>query len=138
MTDLLTAAGVLLVADQWSKHLVQVCADRRCLSYRLLRIRSVISRKAIYERDLARVLLVLLWLLSAASALALYGFLDQFQQRAAVWGLGAAIGGAAGNLVDILRRRYVFDFIDLRWWPAFNLADAGIVCGLIMAFWPYY
>jgi signal peptidase II len=25
----------------------------------------------------------------------------------------------------------VVDFIDLRWWPVFNVADIGIVCGVI-------
>jgi lipoprotein signal peptidase len=29
----------------------------------------------------------------------------------------------------------VVDFIDLGWWPVFNLADIGIVGGLIAAFW---
>jgi len=51
-------------------------------------------------------------------------------------GVGAALGGAAGNLLDILRRRSVLDFIDLRWWPVFNIADVGIVAGLAVAFWP--
>jgi signal peptidase II len=47
-----------------------------------------------------------------------------------------ALGGAAGNLRDILRRHYILDFIDLRWWPVFNLADVSIVAGLLLAFWP--
>jgi signal peptidase II len=25
----------------------------------------------------------------------------------------------------------VVDFIDFRWWPVFNVADIGIVCGAI-------
>ena len=29
-----------------------------------------------------------------------------------------------------------WDFIDLRWWPVFNIADVGIVVGLVVAFWP--
>ena len=41
-------------------------------------------------------------------------------------------GGAAGNLVDRLIRHNggaVIDFVDLRVWPVFNVADACIVCG---------
>ena len=49
-------------------------------------------------------------------------------------GLALALAGAAGNLVDILRWRYVVDFVDLGWWPVFNLADVGIVGGLLLAF----
>ena len=42
---------------------------------------------------------------------------------------GALVGGAAGNAIDRLRRGLVVDFIDVGWWPAFNLADVAIVCG---------
>jgi len=49
--------------------------------------------------------------------------------------VGFAIGGAAGNLTDILRQQYVTNFIDLGWWPVFNLADVAIVGGLLLAFW---
>ncbi len=48
-------------------------------------------------------------------------------------GIGCALGGAAGNLLDILRRQHVVDFIDLGWWPVFNLADVAIVGGLLLA-----
>ena len=46
--------------------------------------------------------------------------------------LGLVLGGAAGNLTDRLIRGHggsVIDFIDLQWWPVFNVADAAIVCG---------
>ena len=32
--------------------------------------------------------------------------------------------------VDRVRLGYVTDFIDLKWWPAFNLADSFIVVGV--------
>ena len=44
--------------------------------------------------------------------------------------LGLLIGGSAGNLVDRLRLGHVTDFLDLRYWPAFNLADTFIVVGM--------
>ena len=46
--------------------------------------------------------------------------------------LGLLAGGAIGNLVDRLVGDHggaVVDFIDLQWWPAFNVADAAITCG---------
>lgn len=39
------------------------------------------------------------------------------------------LGGALGNLVDRLRVGHVIDFIDVHFWPIFNLADIGIVVG---------
>lgn len=47
-------------------------------------------------------------------------------------GLGLILGGALGNLADRIRLGYVVDFIDLRWWPVFNLADSAIVLGVAL------
>jgi signal peptidase II len=44
--------------------------------------------------------------------------------------LGLLIGGSISNLVDRVRLGHVTDFLDLRWWPAFNLADSFIVVGV--------
>jgi signal peptidase II len=44
--------------------------------------------------------------------------------------LGLLIGGSLSNLVDRIRLHHVTDFIDLGWWPAFNLADSFIVIGV--------
>ncbi len=49
--------------------------------------------------------------------------------------VGMVAGGAAGNIIDRLfrgdawLRGAVVDFIDLQWWPIFNIADAAIVLG---------
>jgi signal peptidase II len=44
--------------------------------------------------------------------------------------LGLLIGGSVSNLVDRIRLHHVTDFIDVNWWPAFNLADSFIVVGV--------
>ncbi len=44
--------------------------------------------------------------------------------------VGLLIGGSAGNLIDRVRLGHVTDFLDLRYWPAFNLADVFIVTGV--------
>ena len=44
--------------------------------------------------------------------------------------LGLLIGGSVSNLVDRVRLGHVTDFLDLGWWPAFNLADTFIVIGV--------
>jgi signal peptidase II len=44
--------------------------------------------------------------------------------------LGLLIGGSLANLIDRIRLGHVTDFLDLRFWPAFNLADTFIVVGV--------
>ncbi len=48
------------------------------------------------------------------------------------------MGGTAGNLIDRLIRGYVIDFIDLTYWPAFNVADLAIslgIVGMVLTLW---
>ncbi|MBB6254675.1 signal peptidase II [Nitrospirillum iridis] len=49
---------------------------------------------------------------------------------------GMVIGGALGNVIDRLRLGAVVDFLDFHiaaWhWPAFNVADSGIVVGMLV------
>ena len=45
-------------------------------------------------------------------------------------GLGLVIGGSLSNLLDRIRLGHVTDFLDLTFWPAFNLADTFIVVGV--------
>ena len=52
--------------------------------------------------------------------------------------VGAVAGGAIGNLLDRLFRDsneflggHVIDFIDLQWWPVFNVADMAITIGAV-------
>jgi signal peptidase II len=44
--------------------------------------------------------------------------------------LGLLIGGSVSNLLDRIRLGHVTDFLDVGWWPAFNLADSFIVLGV--------
>jgi len=47
-------------------------------------------------------------------------------------GLSLYLGGSIGNLIDRLRFGSVTDFIDFRFWPSFNVADASMSVGVIM------
>ena len=65
------------------------------------------------------------------------GVTSRFTVGAAAAGLVA--GGALGNLADRAFRGdtgfmsgAVVDFIDLQWWPIFNVADSGVVVGAIL------
>ena len=58
--------------------------------------------------------------------------------RISTIGMGLLIGGAAGNLIDRLFRGEawlngaVVDFIDLQWFPIFNVADMAINVGAVL------
>jgi signal peptidase II len=52
--------------------------------------------------------------------------------------VGLIIGGAVGNIVDRLFRSPgwfrggVVDFIDVQWWPIFNVADIAVTTGGVL------
>lgn len=61
----------------------------------------------------------------------------QAERRGWALGLGIILGGAVGNLVDRALRAgdgvlggRVVDFIDLQWWPVFNVADSALWVGI--------
>lgn len=45
---------------------------------------------------------------------------------------GIIAGGSIGNLIDRVLYGSVIDFFSVGWWPVFNVADMGIVCGSII------
>ena len=63
--------------------------------------------------------------------LILYLYDEIPDKRNLVVSVALILGGGVGNLLDRIRLGYVFDFIDLKWWPAFNLADTAITLGII-------
>jgi signal peptidase II len=68
--------------------------------------------------------------------LVLLGVLRRVQSAAMAVALGLVVGGALGNLVDRVARANggaVIDFVALHFWPTFNVADACIVVGGVMA-----
>ncbi len=61
-------------------------------------------------------------------------WLWQTRSRSRAIALGAILGGALGNICDRVRIGAVVDYLDFHaWdyhWPAFNVADASILCGV--------
>ena len=48
--------------------------------------------------------------------------------------LALILGGATGNLIDRAARSTVTDFIDPKFYPAFNIADSAIVVAVATLF----
>lgn len=45
-------------------------------------------------------------------------------------GYAMVVGGALGNVIDRVFRGYVIDFIHVRHWPVFNVADIAVGAGV--------
>jgi signal peptidase II len=46
--------------------------------------------------------------------------------------------GSASNIIDRIKFGYVIDYIDIKVWPVFNIADVLIVLGTAMLLIKYY
>jgi signal peptidase II len=137
MIFLLISCATALLLDQWSKRAVDARASTgRVAVGHVPLIRRVTNRRRVYGHGAVRAGLAGLWFAALVSAIALNRTGVRFQTHVALIGLGAALGGAAGNLLDVIRYRGIRDFIDLRRWPVFNLADVAVIAGLIVAIWP--
>lgn len=77
--------------------------------------------------------------LTTLAALAVIGYLfARKPDRPGMWvAVGLVAGGALGNLVDRIRADAVTDYIDVGSWPAFNLADIAISCGVVLLVFLY-
>ncbi|SDB63687.1 signal peptidase II [Belnapia rosea] len=140
----LAMAALLLVADQASKWWVLEVLDlptRRSLP--LIEAGPLgLDLTMVWNRGVTFGLLsgegslnhVILAMVAAAIAVFLLRWMARAENRVVAVALGAAVGGAVGNVIDRLRFGAVVDFIDAHgwgWhWYVFNIADAGIVCGV--------
>jgi signal peptidase II len=77
------------------------------------------------------------WFFVAAAAVLLVVVLRLgrgLERPVAVVAVGLVVGGALGNVGDRLFRDLggaVVDFVDLQWWPVFNVADMAVTVGAV-------
>ena len=125
-------AAAAVAADQASKAIVRATIDRGDAVELILGLELVNVR----NRGIAFGMFsdggVLLVLFAVGALAALLVFFARHRDRPLVWlPTGLLIGGATGNLIDRTREGAVTDFIDLSWWPAFNVADIAITLGVL-------
>jgi len=67
------------------------------------------------------------------SILIIAGLIYYFKRftKAERYPLSLILGGAIGNLIDRIIFGHVIDFINVRVWPIFNIADSAITIGII-------
>src|SRR4051794_29011622 len=138
------AAAVVLL-DQWTKHLAQtwlgppgpVTLIPGALFLRLVHNRGV----AFGQFANGGPLLVFAAIAAVAAILAYRRRLLRSGSPIhplLTLGLALPLGGAVGNMLDRLRWGQVTDFIDLGWFPVFNVADSAITLGAAALFAYYF
>jgi signal peptidase II len=128
----------IVVADQLTKHwaLNRLSGDRTIDLVGSLRFNLAFNRGMAFSQATGAgpvigalgfviVIVIVLWLRRSATGVAAVA-------------AGMIVGGAIGNLIDRLfrgeawLRGAVVDFIDLQWFPIFNIADSAISIGAVL------
>ena len=131
---LLSVALAAVVADQLTKQLVssQLALDDEVHVFGPLSIHHV-QNSGIAFGLFASATPIVTALTAAAVGWMLFFFARSGARHPVLpVALGLLIGGSASNLIDRVRLGHVTDFIDVRYWPAFNLADSFIVAGVVI------
>jgi signal peptidase II len=129
---ILSVAAAVGLVDRLTKALALNRLPRHAAATGALRLS--INRRLASTRDRSALRLGATWIAAVACAgLALALSPALRAQPVAIAGITAALAGAACNLVDWIRHGAIVDFISVGWWPAFNLADAAIVTGGLLA-----
>jgi signal peptidase II len=137
---LLGAAAAVLAADQLTKWWALETLDTRTIDVVwTLRFNLTINYGSAFSVAEGRGAVISLLALVIVAVLLRSGRYATRPGMAVA--IGLVFGGAVGNLIDRAFREGdgflgggVVDFIDLQWWPVFNVADAAIVVGALLLF----
>ena len=137
MEPLLSGILLVLVVDQATKMVVlSALGEGRSVSVGCrLRVRRLTNTKTLLGHFITPRALVIVWAMTTFGLLMLVQHGPFLQSPASRLALGCALGGATSNLGDRLWRGGVIDFIDVGFWPVFNVADSAIVAGVVLALW---
>ncbi len=138
VVPVVVAVGVLVV-DQLTKHwAVNALSDGRVIEL-VWTLQFRLTFNTGMSFGLGEGLGPLVAPLAALVVVVLVWTVGRIPNRLGLVAVGLIIGGAVGNLVDRAVRAGdgflgggVVDFVDLQWWPVFNVADMGIVIGAVL------
>jgi len=120
---------LLIFLDQFSKYLIRSQGGF-----------YVCNKGIAFGFELHLIFFWIIWLaIFAITGFQIFNFQSIFNQFSInkflnfkIFGLLLIFSGGISNTIDRLRFGCVIDFIDLKFWPIFNLADVFIVAGVIM------
>jgi len=137
--SLLLVAGAAVFADQLTKHVVasELDVDHGVSMLGPLSIHHVRNSGIAFGLFASSTSAVIVLTVLAVGAMVIFFARSAQRHPLLPVALGLVLGGSLSNLVDRVRLGYVTDFIDFRWWPAFNLADTFIVVGVGLLFFSF-
>ena len=138
----LAVAAIVIALDQWTKELVRESIPIYGSSYPVPALGEYFYFQHVYNYGAAFGILqaggnffIVVAAIVCIAMLVYVRFLtlDQWFVRMM---LGLQMGGAIGNVIDRINQGYVTDFVKMGipgvyYWPTYNIADSGIVLGVI-------
>lgn len=129
---LLVAVAVVIALDQLTKQIAIAAVERGDSVNVFLGLDITNTRNTGVAFGALQDSGTLVALLIGCALAALVAYFAVNAGRPWLWApAGLLLGGALGNLIDRVREGSVIDFVDPIAWPAFNLADACIVVGVL-------
>jgi signal peptidase II len=113
-TKLFFLFAVLVFVDQTTKH---------------LSTNAICNKNIAWNIQLPPAIFYLVWLLIIVTLVCLFVKTKFYFQQ---FFIVLVFSGAISNMIDRVRLGCVIDYIDLKFWPVFNLADVYITFGVIM------
>lgn len=136
------AAGVLVLDQLTKAWAVDALATRDVDLVGSLRFHLVFNSGASFSVGEGRGLGPFLAIVAAGVAVGLAWYGRRTTSWTVTVAIGLLLGGALGNLADRAFRAgdgflggHVVDFVDVQFWPVFNVADAGITVGGLLLVW---
>lgn len=131
-------AAIWLVLDQATKHAAVVALEptARVIDLGFIDLRVIRNPNAAFSIP-AEVIPGLFVIVTIVVIVLVVRALPQTHDLRLATAYGLVSGGALGNCMDRIFRMpgfpsgHVVDFLDLGWFPVFNIADTGIVVGAI-------
>jgi signal peptidase II len=131
-------ATAVVVLDQLSKHwAVNRLVDGDIDLVGSLRLRLIFNSGASFSFGEGLGPLIAVVVLAVAIGLFVAG--RNTTSLVGAVAIGLVLGGAVGNLLDRAFRAgdgflggHVVDFVDVQWWPVFNVADAAVSIGGVL------
>jgi signal peptidase II len=141
---LLSLAGVIIILDQLTKHIVRTQLDFTEVwapwDWLIPYARIVHWKNSGAAFGMLQGFSLIFTVLSFVISLAILYYFPRVPRQD--WSLRLAmclqLGGAVGNLIDRLSQGYVTDFISVGTFPVFNVADSSISIGvaiLVLGIW---